>query len=358
MAPKKTLVLPHRPVIASPTAQVQLEYTSEPLPKPTTPESHWTRFVLLSDTHARMCDVPGGQDDVLIHTGDLTQLGRLKELRATMSWLSSLPHKIKIVIAGNHDLALHREFYEKYWTEFPGHRMNDQPESADEVRELLKGPAALAAGIVYLEDEEYRFRVRDGGREWSVYGSPWSPNFMGWAFGYDREDAEALLAKFPKTDILLTHGPPRNVLDLCNSQVLAGCPALASRVQQLKPKLHVFGHIHEARGVYVHRWGQDSRLGAQNAIQLGIDDTEPELVEMMQNDYESESDSGLEEKFKDGLSLGDLDLVVPKVEETIFVNAANFPSSLIAKRSFKPGARLKMGGHGFQPIIVDLLDCD
>ena len=38
--------------------------------------------------------------------------------------------------------------------------------------ELVKGPEAIEAGIVYLDCEEYKFSVKKGGRTWSVYGSP------------------------------------------------------------------------------------------------------------------------------------------------------------------------------------------
>jgi 3',5'-cyclic AMP phosphodiesterase CpdA len=94
-----TLALPHRTCLTSRTSVVQLEYSAEtgPSPKPEVPTSdsaQWTRFVLLSDTHARTCAVPDG--DVLVHTGDLTQMGTLKELRTTMEWLYTLPHPVKM----------------------------------------------------------------------------------------------------------------------------------------------------------------------------------------------------------------------------------------------------------------------
>ncbi|KAJ7718685.1 Metallo-dependent phosphatase-like protein [Mycena maculata] len=366
-----TLALPHRTIITSRTSVVQLEYSSEtgPLPKPDAPAgAHYTRFVLLSDTHTRTCPVPDG--DVLLHAGDLTQNGTLKELHTTMEWLYALPHPIKIMIAGNHDSAIHREWYEANWKDIFLHRSKDEPESAVEVLELLKGPRAVATNLVYLEDEEYKFKAWDGGREWSVYGSPWSPNFGVWAFGYDREDGDALVAKFPKTDILLTHGPPRNVLDLTNTKDRTGCSALAERVPELKPKLHVFGHIHEARGAYLHRWKPETALlGVQNYIQLGIkrdgvdatdaDEGEEDAEEFEEYSDESDGDGvdygpllfddpGIAEE-----STGTVDGGVIEEEETIFVNAANWPSGPNARRT---GMRVKMGGQGFQPIIVDLLD--
>ncbi|KAF7348576.1 Ser thr protein phosphatase [Mycena venus] len=357
-----TIALPHRTCITSPTRVVQLEYPTDgsgPLPKPQAEGAHWTRFVLLSDTHTQRCDVPDG--DVLLHSGDLTQRGTLKELKSTMEWLYALPHRVKIIIAGNHDSVVHREWYDANWQDLFVYRPSDGPEPAEAVLELLKGPQAVAANVVYLEDEEYKFKVRDGGKEWSVYGSPLSPYWGDWAFGYERKDGEALISKIPKTDILLTHGPPRNILDLTIQKERAGCSALAAGLYKLKPKLHVFGHIHEARGAYVHRWKRDSDQlpRAQNAIQLQIDKkpSADEEEEEVWSDSDDESGSELD----DGIVLSDpepeqetqTDDAVEGPEETIFVNAANWPSGPNARRS---GMRVKMGGQGFQPIIVDLLE--
>ena len=37
---------------------------------------------------------------------------------------------------------------------------------------MLKGPRAVEAGIVYLQDEKHEFRTKENGRLWTVYGSP------------------------------------------------------------------------------------------------------------------------------------------------------------------------------------------
>jgi len=37
---------------------------------------------------------------------------------------------------------------------------------------MLKGTKAKKAGILYLEDEEANIVAKEGGRSWSVYGSP------------------------------------------------------------------------------------------------------------------------------------------------------------------------------------------
>ena len=54
------------------------------------------------------------------------------------------------------------------------------------------------------------------------------------------------------TDILITHGPPYDIGDLTVCGVKAGCPDLRKIIlEKIKPKYHIFGHIHEGRGKYV-----------------------------------------------------------------------------------------------------------
>ncbi|KAJ7108643.1 Metallo-dependent phosphatase-like protein [Mycena epipterygia] len=323
------LLLPFRARIVSPTSIVQLEYPLHPLSSPSSNSlQKWTRFVLLSDTHTSTFAVPPG--DVLLHTGDLTHRGTLEELETTMAWLCSLPHKIKIVIAGNHDLALDRDWYDTNWER----KRHKRKESAEAVTELLKGPRAVAANVVYLQDEEYRFKVHEDGKEWSVYGSPWSPIFENWAFGYARKDGEAFASRFPRTDILLTHGPPQNVFDLTNNDERVGCAALSARVRELRPRLHVFGHIHEARGAYLHFWDGDHPLGAQNCSQLD------------EGDDDGEEDDGQSR-------VADTIVNLPAGDHTVFVNAANWPAG---PNSWRNGEKVRVGGPPVAPVVVDLLE--
>ncbi|PFH46953.1 hypothetical protein AMATHDRAFT_68646 [Amanita thiersii Skay4041] len=301
--------------IHSPDAIVHLEYQyGSELPKPS---AAWTRFVCLSDTHNKYCPVPNG--DVLLHSGDLTGKGRVPEFKQTMDWLYSLPHKVKIVIAGNHDLTLHRGWYEQDWK-----RWHHVKQDYKEVIALLKGPAAREAGIVYLENEQYQFSVKEQGRQWSIYGSPWTPWFFDWAFNYERDKADEIVSKFPKTDILLTHGPPHNIFDETRSGDKAGCHTLAARLPQLQPRLHVFGHIHEGHGAYIHSWGTSQNSNSAPSIQA----TTNSNAVHVHNSY-SES---------------------PK---TVFVNAANMPSGPNAIRNDR---MVTFGGPGYQPVVVDLKD--
>ena len=52
----------------------------------------------------------------------------------------------------------------------------------------------------------------------------------------------------PDTDVLVTHQPPEDILDL-SDEIHYGDPFLRQRVMRIRPKLHLFGHIHKAAGV-------------------------------------------------------------------------------------------------------------
>lgn len=55
-------------------------------------------------------------------------------------------------------------------------------------------------------------------------------------------------------DVLLSHHPPKGILDSPFRGLHAGLKDMLDLVERLRPRLHVFGHIHEARG-YVTRHG-------------------------------------------------------------------------------------------------------
>ena len=81
------------------------------------------------------------------------------------------------------------------------------------------------------------------------YGSPWTPLFFDWAFMLSEPElAEKWALIPPGLDVLVTHGPAHGVLDMTNRGEHAGSVTLFDRVRAVKPRLHVFGHIHEAAG--------------------------------------------------------------------------------------------------------------
>jgi len=292
------------------TAVVHREYDIDSPPPHPGPE--WTRFVCISDTHSRIFAVPPG--DVLLHGGDLTNVGTYEDFEKTVRWLESMPHTKKIIIAGNHDITLHQQdgWYNANFHRW--HRMGK--EDVRDIRTLLLGKTAKEAGLVYLEDQKYEFQVKEGGRVWSVYGSPWSPWFFEWAFNYRRgNEAQMRAEAIEKTDILLTHGPPHKILDKTNRGGDVGCEALAARLPSLRPRLHVFGHVHEDHGAVIYDWAPHaSALTPNNAVATTTD----------------------------------------APEHTVFVNASAWPSGERAHwASIYP---IPFGAGPFAPVIVDLLD--
>jgi hypothetical protein len=147
------------------------------------------------------------------------------------------------------------------------------------------------------------------------------------------------VAKIPEVDILLTHGPPHNILDRTTARDHAGCPSLLRHLGRMTnpPRLHVFGHIHEARGALVHQW----------------DPNPASISGRSGSESDSKSDSASESEEQEGSNAASPEINREGWKETIMVNAANQPAG---KHSRQNGIRVPFGGPGFQPIIVDLLD--
>lgn len=191
------------------------------------------KVVGISDTHSmhrRIPANPGG--DVLIHAGDSLGQGTLENIEELNEWLGTLPHRHKIVIAGNHDWAF-----------------QETPELA---RQAL-------TNAIYLEDSGVEIK---GVRFW---GSPWKPTFMDWAFMLER--GEPLHQKWrlipDNTDVVIAHGPPKGIDDEANLGFKCqnvGCIDLLARIHQLSLKAHILGHIHEGYGEYLQ--GQTTLINA------------------------------------------------------------------------------------------------
>ena len=206
---------------------------------PTAPSSKrqkdCTRIVCMSDTHAthRQISVPKG--DVLIHGGDFTKSGEPGTVRDLSQYFAKVGMDNTIVIAGNHDLTFQPDFYATAWRRFHHKQAFD-----------AKQTKALLTNCIYLEDTSH---VLEG--DMKVYGSPWQPVFYDWAFNLQRgEPLRAVWSAIPAdTDILVTHGPPLGRGDLCSHGKVVGCFDLLQEVQdRVKPRVHVFGHVHESYG--------------------------------------------------------------------------------------------------------------
>lgn len=175
------------------------------------------RVCFFSDNHGDFSlDVPDA--DILICCGDSTFSGTGWDLDKFTHWYSSLPHKEKIFIAGNHDFCLESYLCKKL----------------------------IPKELIYLENELY---ISKAGLR--IYGSPNTPRFGYWAFMKERGDDIAYTwKKIPKNlDILITHGPAYGILDKTPSGVNAGCYDLLLEIKKKIPRYHSFGHIHHGYGI-------------------------------------------------------------------------------------------------------------
>lgn len=203
------------------------------------------RIVCLSDTHTMGPQIRVPDGDVLVHAGDHSFRGTEKEVREAFEWLASLPHRHKVAVAGNHDFY----FDEGSPTFFRSWPLVRKTPIADLLAEF--------PGITYLQDSGAEL---EGVK---FYGSPWQPWYYDWAFNFPHHDFEgvaaATWAKIPAdTNILVTHTPPRGILDATYpNDERQGCLALRLRLHELRSlRLHVFGHLHESAGKVALKQGE------------------------------------------------------------------------------------------------------
>ncbi|RAH58655.1 Ser/Thr protein phosphatase family protein [Aspergillus piperis CBS 112811] len=311
-----------------------------------------TSILLLSDTHTLTPSPPTHPPsstpyrhplpatDLLIHAGDLTKVGHKHEHLTTLSFLQSAPAPLKLIIPGNHDITLDEPYYKRighyrhrYRTDHtapsatagsdnvsagkltPGQGLSD--EELREIKELYTGQEAQDAGIRYLEEGMHVFRLGNGA-VLRVYASPYTPEFCQWGFAYPREvdrynppeeeeeggDGDGGIRKvvpdYPGVDVMITHGPPYGVLDqVVPNHMSVGCEHLYRAVKRARPRLHVFGHIHEGYGATRREWSS----GNESVIQCDKERTLEERCARV--DVSGEGGNGLR--------VG---------EETLFVNAS------------------------------------
>ena len=191
------------------------------------------KITIISDTHNNhkliTDDLPGG--DLLIHAGDISSMGYEHEITEFCKWFDKIDnYDTKVFIAGNHDWGF----------------QNNVKKTSKIVNSYKT--------IDYLQDELLMVG-EDYDKMIKIWGSPWQPEFYNWAFNLPRLGDE--LKKYwdmipDDTDVLITHGPPNEARDFVSNwrqgDVNVGCELLRYRVDQIKPLVHVFGHIHGAYG--------------------------------------------------------------------------------------------------------------
>lgn len=177
------------------------------------------KFVAIADTHGQhdLLELPAG--DVLIHAGDMTTRGYRHEVESFLTWMEHQDYTYKILIAGNHDFFFERE-------------------TAENIH------AIIPSNIIYLENSMVTIN------NIKIWGSPITPWFYDWAFNKNRgKEISAYWDQIPQgVDIVVTHGPAYNILDKTFSGQNVGCQDLLGKIIEVKPKVHICGHIHEGYG--------------------------------------------------------------------------------------------------------------
>lgn len=118
----------------------------------TNSDSNTTRIVCISDTHS-FYNFPLPAGDILVHGGDFSMTGQLHEVEKFIEVLKTLTQfRLKIIIAGNHDLTLQADFYERTWQRWHPRGKEDY----QQIGRLMRDPSlATNFGIIYLEDQEF-----------------------------------------------------------------------------------------------------------------------------------------------------------------------------------------------------------
>lgn len=189
-----------------------------------------TKLALFSDTHTMHKQVKLPECDIAIFAGDMSYRGKQDEVEDFFDWFSSQDQCLnKIVIAGNHDLSFDPDrniprgfpaWIDELETDFPE--------------------------ITYLENSSTTLLGL------KIWGSPITPDFFPetWAFNLPRglKIAEVWDRIEADTDIIITHGPAWSHHDMVNGQFV-GCQDLREKILEIRPKLHVCGHIHPGHGI-------------------------------------------------------------------------------------------------------------
>jgi Icc-related predicted phosphoesterase len=187
------------------------------------------KILHISDTHGMHNEFPKKTFegiDMIIHSGDVSNSSNLKqsiiEITNFLNWYELLPIKHKVLVAGNHDTAIDRK--------------------------AIKKEDIVLRNITYLETESIEI---EGLKLW---GSPITPTFGEWSFMKARDKTHFVWDKIPyDTDILIVHGPPKGVRDLTynrdNILEMCGDKSLCRTISTIKPKLVLFGHIHNFKDI-------------------------------------------------------------------------------------------------------------
>ena len=178
----------------------------------------------ISDTHNEHAQLIVPNVDLVIHCGDESESGEPwtnePESRRFFEWYSALDIPTKIFVPGNHSTAIEKGLI----------RAEDYPK------------------VTFLIHSQHQWNGLQ------IFGTPYTPKFFDWAYMRERSDLDIVWQSIPDDiDILVTHGPPKGILDVTRDMdtrkpVHVGSKSLRRHVlDRIKPKVHAFGHIHDER---------------------------------------------------------------------------------------------------------------
>jgi hypothetical protein len=215
------------------------------------------RFLILSDTHGNELPSKLPACDVLLHCGDFTEDGSPESIARALQALGKIKAELKLVIAGNHEISLDRVYYLAEGgsaVDIERSRVLISPEPSSE---------ASKNGVTVLKEGTHTFTLSSGA-SFSIYASPFTPVYGASGFQYptkeDRYNPPGIspswahnvgteTSTIPESvDIVMTHGPPRYILDSTSDGGNAGCEHLRRAIERVKSKLHCFGHAHKGYG--------------------------------------------------------------------------------------------------------------
>jgi len=195
------------------------------------------RLLHASDTHNMHNQIetvfPFPEADIFIHTGDLTEHGAMEEFHSVNEWFGRIKHRFKhiLVIGGNHDVHGNR--------------------GTIDLKNVLSNATVLHHEMADAVLKEFGLQI---------YGSPW----CAWKPSADPGGKDHLFGQIPNAiDVLMTHGPPLHIFDTADYEEVGkgkkkkivcytwgSSPDLNDAIQRAQPRVHMFGHLHEQRGVY------------------------------------------------------------------------------------------------------------
>ena len=228
------------------------------------------KLLCISDTHNQYdYKTTGELVDFIVHAGDLTVYGYEHEIRYEFEKLDALAEELQaydvIVTPGNHD---------KFSEDFP----------------VLWRELIAKYGFISLIDQ---MAIRQGIK---FYGTPWCPGQKHWAWSSHRCSIKQKFAAIPEgLDVLITHCPPEGILDKVREiegwdergqegpEVYTrfksfGSPSLKEHVLRAKPKVHIFGHIHDSSGIL--KVGDTTFVNAAICDEGYVASNKPKLIEV------------------------------------------------------------------------------